>query len=310
MTRYAFSRIACVLIACALALIAPLTCAQAAARYAAGQHRIIATLPPVFALVERLTRGMEEFTPLELVQPQLDCARLYELSDWDYVQLSGAEVCVMWGGGLESFGEALKSAESGPAVIELAGALDEFELSADAQDYDYYGHFSGANPNSYLSVQRLGEALDALSESLSALYPDYSERIAQNHEQARAQLDEAAFQIDALAGAARSGLCAALYEGAPYALEELGVSWTYAYPREPASEPTGEDLSELMARLSESGARAVALEKQAPSALVEALSGAGYEVRLMSTLMTLNEPTLEELLSALVGNARALSGAS
>ena len=89
---------------------------------ATGQHRVYASLPPVFALVEQMLRGIEEFTPLQLVQPQLDCVRLYDMSDWDYIQLSNAEICVIWGEGLESFAGTLTSAESGPAVITLADA--------------------------------------------------------------------------------------------------------------------------------------------------------------------------------------------
>ncbi len=276
---------------------------------AAGQHRIYASLPPVFALLERLVRGMEEFEPLQLVQPQLDCVRLYELSDWDYIQLSGAETCVIWGGGLESFGGALTSAESGPAVITLSDAPAEYDLAADMEDYDYYGHYSDANPNSYLSAARISATLDALSESLSALYPAYSEQIALNYADARALVDEALAELDALRADATDEVCAALYEGAPYALDELGLSWTYAYPREPAADVTGADLDELLTQLSATGASVAVLERQAPSALTEALRAAGYEVRLMSTLTTLNEPTLEELISALLANARALCGA-
>ena len=278
---------------------------------ATGQHRVYASLPPVFALVEQMLRGIEEFTPLQLVQPQLDCVRLYDMSDWDYIQLSNAEICVIWGEGLESFAGTLTSAESGPAVITLADAPREFAaLNDELTDYDYYEHYSGENPNSHLSMERLSAALDALKESLCELYPAYAERFELNYVEARRLMDEALGELAALRESAPDALCAALYEGAPYALDELGMNWTIVYPREPASEVTGADLDEWLSQLSESGAQIVVLERQAPAELVDTLRAQGYDVRLISTLMTLNEPTLDELLSAMLTNARALCGVS
>lgn len=283
--------------------------ADSATAEASGQHRIYASLPPVFALVEQLVRGIEEFTPLQLVQPQLDCIRLYDMSDWDYVQLNGAETCVVWGEGLEGFADTLTSAETGPAVITLADAPAEFDaLAQDMSDYDYYEHYTGTNPNSFMSIERMSAALDALNESLCMLYPAYAERFALNYAQARELMDAALAELESLRASAPDGLCAALYEGAPYALDELGMSWTYVYPREPASDVTGADLDELLSRLSESGADVVVLERQAPAALAEAIRAQGYQVRQISTLTTLNEPTLDELLDAMLANARALCG--
>ena len=161
----------------------------------------------------RMLRGIEEFTPLQLVQPQLDCVRLYDMSDWDYIQLSNAEICVIWGEGLESFAGTLTSAESGPAVITLADApLEYAALDDELTDYDYYEHYSGENPNSYLSMERLSAALDALKESLCELYPAYAERFELNYVEARRLMDEALGELAALRESAPDALCAALYE--------------------------------------------------------------------------------------------------
>ena len=100
----------------ALVLAALPLCARAETGDA---RRVYASTAPAFALTEVMLRGVEQFEVRQLMQPQLDCVRLYELSDWDVVQLSAAELCVVWGEGLESFAGTLTSAESGPAVITL-----------------------------------------------------------------------------------------------------------------------------------------------------------------------------------------------
>lgn len=268
-------------------------------------QRVYASVAPVYALAEGLLRGIDGFDLRQLTQPQLDCARLYELSDWDMVQLSTSQLCVIWGQGLESYSGTLTSAQTGPAVITLEDDARDFAaLDDELADYDQYGHFSGIDPHSYMSFGGMRDALDALCESMQALYPAHADALAQNAARMRAQLDEALAEVKPAAAPAAERI-AVLTEGAPYMLEELGTGWAYAYPREPASDVTHADLDELLARLNAADVSAVLIERQAPAALKQALEQAGHSVRQISTLITLNAPTFEEYLAALQSNARA-----
>lgn len=272
-----------------------------------SEHRIYASAAPTFALTEGLLRGADGFSVHQLVQPQLDCIRLYELSDWDIVQLSSAETCIIWGK-LESFSNTLTQAETGPAVIAIADDNAECTLPDELADYDYYEHFSGENPNSYMSLSHMKTALDSLYRSLCELYPDSAETFTVNYERMIKLMDEASLQLTGLNDGIKHEAVAALFEGAPYILDEIGIEWQYIYPRELASDVSGEDLTEMLGLLNESGVQAVLIEQQAPTALKRALSDAGYTVRQVSTLTTLNKPTLEEYIDVIVSNAHAAIG--
>lgn len=298
-------RLIVLILTMALALMPLGACAQGAA----GVRVVYATTAPAFALAEGMLRGIAEFEVRQLMQPQLDCARLYQLSEWDQVQLSGAELCVVWGGGLESFADTLSGAEDGPAVITLADAGEDWgALAEELADYDYYGHFTGADPHSYMSLARMSAALDALYEALGLLYPEMSERLAANHERMREQLAAARERLRSLADDGAGQRLALLMEGAPYAAQELGLDWAYVYPREPASAVEDADWGELLERLEGSGATAVVLERQAPAELVRGLSASGWEVRRLGSLAMLDEPLLEEYLDVMMDNAQALVG--
>ena len=272
-----------------------------------SEHRIYASAAPTFALTEGLLRGADGFSVHQLVQPQLDCIRLYELSDWDIVQLSSAEACIIWGK-LESFSDTLTQAETGPAVIAIADDNAEYTLPDELADYDYYEHYSGENPNSYMSLSHMKTALDSLYHSLCELYPDSAETFTANYELMVKLLDEASLQLTGLNDGIKHEAVAALFEGAPYILDEIGIEWQYIYPRELASDVSGEDLTEMLGLLNESSVQAVLIEQQAPTALKCALSDAGYTVRQVSTLTTLNKPTLEEYIDVIVSNAHAAIG--
>lgn len=285
------------------------TPASTASAPSSDVQRVYASVSPVYALAEGLLRGIDGFDLRQLTQPQLDCARLYELSDWDMVQLSTSQLCVIWGQGLESYSGTLTSAQTGPAVITLEDDARDFAaLDEELADYDQYGHFSGIDPHSYMSFGGMRDALDALCESMQALYPAHADALAQSAARMRAQLDEALAEVKPAAAPAAERI-AVLTEGAPYMLEELGAGWAYVYPREPASDVTHADLDELLARLNAADVSAVLIERQAPAALKQALEQAGHSVRQISTLITLNAPTFEEYLAALQSNARAALGA-
>ena len=283
-----------------------LMCCMSISVAQSAQHTVYATVAPVFALTEGLLRGIDDFSVSQLVQPQLDCIRLYELSDWDIVQLSSAEICVIWGHGLESFSDTLTQAESGPAVITVSDEANEYSIDSDMSDYDYYEHYSSSNPNSYMSLEYIGNALDTLYDTMCSLYPDYSYRFLSNYERMKGQIDGAVAELKAMSEGTDISIAAALFEGAPYLLDDMNIEWEYIYPREVASDVEGEDLTELLNSLEGSDASFVVIEQQAPTSLKQALTDAGWQVKQLSTLITLSEPTFEEYILHLLGNAEAV----
>ena len=158
------------------------------------------------------------------------------------------------------------------------------------------------------SVKDATDELIALYHSLCELYPDSAETFTVNYERMVKLMDEASLQLTGLNDGIKHEAVAALFEGAPYILDEIGIEWQYIYPRELASDINGEDLTEILELLNESGVQAVLIEQQAPTTLKRALSDAGYTVRQVSTLTTLNKPTLEEYIDVIASNAHAAIG--
>ena len=175
--------------------------------------------------------ALTDFPYISLYSLNWTAFDFYELSDWDIVQLSSAEVCIIWGK-LESFSDTLTQAETGPAVIAIADDNAEYTLSDELVDYDYYEHFSGENPNSYMSLSHMKIALDSLYHSLCELYPDSAETFTVNYERMVKLMDEASLQLTGLNDGIKHEAVAALFEGAPYILDEIGIEWQYIYPRE------------------------------------------------------------------------------
>lgn len=300
-----------IFVICVCVLLSGLAPAYASAsenegRNADARRSIYASTAPVYALAEGLLRGIDGFQLEQLVQPQLDCVRLYELSEWDLLQLSNADACIIWDAELESFGGALMSAGAFTIVISDF-AVEYGAPDAALNDYDYFEHYSGVNPHSYMSIHGMSKALDKLHESIAAAYPDIAEKLHVNYQNMRALMDAAINQLEALPVAASSSGIAVMYEGLPYALAELGLEWFYLYPREPAAPLSGRDLDEMLRRLQASGASTVAAEKQMPAELKASIKAAGYELRCVSTLMTLHRPTLEEYLAVQLENTRILT---
>ena len=111
---------------------------------------------------------------------------------------------------------------------------------------------------------------------------------------------------DILTGANLTAPVAVLHEGLFYLADEWSLNVVTAIERE-----SGDTLSEeALETLSQSGARVVLIEKQAPEALVKRLEADGYRVALIDTLSTGNETMgADGYYAAMKNNARALKAA-
>lgn len=263
---------------------------------------IYASFYPVYALTASIVSGVPGLRLHQLVQPQDGCLRNYTLSDWDLYTASNADALILAGSGLESFADTFSSlGENGPAVARVMGAL---VLRTEEWGSE---HFSGVNPWLFLSVEGARQLSEAIAANLLELDPLCEELYLSNLHSADERLCALKAEMaDILAGASLETPVAVLHEGLFYLAEEWSLNVVTAAERE-----SGDTLSaEGFETLSQSGARVVLIEKQAPEALVEQLTENGLRVARIDTLSTGNEAMgADGYYTAMKNNARALKAA-
>lgn len=242
-------------------------------------EKVYATFYPIYVLSSLVLDDIPGIRLKCLVQPQDDCLRLYDLSDWDASVLAYDADCIIIGGnGLESFENALYSAdEDGAAVVEATYSLELYEYTGE-NTYDTTGHLTGINPHAYMSADLAGQIINTICNAARKLYPEHSNKISENTEDALKKISELKNRIDGIRNNTYGKNVILMNEALEYVAKDYGLNPVYRYDRESATTIYGEKLAEAINIFSDLDADAVMIEEQAPAELIEALEEAGFEV--------------------------------
>ena len=248
---------------------------------------VYATFYPIYALTDAVMRDVPDAALHCLVQPQDDCLRAYQLSDWDVALLArGADAVISGGRGLESFESALFAwGEDGPAVSAVLYNLELYDQASSA-DGEAQSHLQGPNPHLYMSLEGAKQIVESISAAMVSLDPAYSGQYIAN-----AQASEGA--LNALLESLRGKLAACtgrrvvlMSEALVYVAQDYDLDVADWIERETGANFGDNELAMWLERLSQCDAEVVLIEKQAPQALREALEAAGYSVAAIDVLST------------------------
>lgn len=296
------------LLMAAVLIALPLSgCQKLVSEEANPERTLCASFPPVYALSGPILTGVPGITLKCLVQPQDGCLRNYELSDWDGAILSSADAVILSGRGLESFESQLSEGEL--AAVSAAQGLTLIKNGAVAAEGDEPDHFEGENPWAYLSVARARDMCSVIAAGMIELDPDYEAQYEENFAHFDAELEALQGRMEEKLITAPERSVAVAHEGLFYMTDELGLDVAAAIKREPGSELIGNDLKQALADLKASGAKVVLLEIQAPKALRDALTGAGYRLALIDTLSTHAPGAPDDYILTMEKNAQATADA-
>lgn len=273
--------------------------------------QIYATFYPFYALTALLTEDIEGLRLSCLVQPQDGCLRDYALSDWDLYLLSGADMVIAGGRGLESFESTLQSlGSSGPVVALTLYNTELYGQGEEAADGEEDDHFTGANPHLYMGIDGAKYILEGAASALAELYPQHAEAVFSNMQAGEERLDALETQMRSVAADAEGGRVIIMNEALVYTAEELGLEIAGSYARESGQPLYEGDVEDCLEQLAAMDACVALVEKQAPSSLTETLEKAGYIVARLDVLSTCRaDMGAEGYFAAQEENARAVAEA-
>ena len=271
---------------------------------------IYASFYPVYLLSSLVVDDIDGINLKCLVQPQDDCLRLYDLSDWDASVLAyDANAVVIAGNGLESFENALYTFGSNdPAIITSAYSNDLYSFES-ASSGGEENHFSGINPHVYMSVSGAAEMVETIYEAMSELYPDAKDVLDSNIVQARNSFTELEEQLIAITETLSDSQVIVMNEALVYTALDLNLDVEYIYPRESGTTLYGSYLEDALNELSGCSADVILIEKQAPAELISALEAAGYKPVLLDTMSSFSYKTGENYFDIQSANVAAVAAA-
>lgn len=252
-----------------------------------GLISVYATFYPIYALTDAVMRNVPDAALHCLVQPQDDCLRAYQLSDWDVALLvRGADVVIAGGRGLESFESTLFGwGESGPAISAVLYNLELYNQDQVANG-EAPSHLQGPNPHLYMSLEGAKQIVESISATMVSLDPVYSDRYIDNSQVAIEALDELLEASRAKLAAYAGRRVALMSETLVYMARDYNFEIVEWIERETGANYGDNELAGWLERLDKARPDVVLIERQAPQALREALEAAGYAVAAIDVLST------------------------
>lgn len=267
------------LLAMVISGILLLTACRPDKEHADKEKTIYASFYPVYALSKLVLDDIPEIELKCLVQPQDDCLRLYDLSDWDASVLAyDADAVIIAGNGLESFENLLYTfGDNGPAII-TATYNTELYTAGEAGNQGDQTHFAGKNPHSYMSIPLASEMLQTIVNSLKELYPELDEVFDDKLAIAAADFSELEKTIGELYDRLQNTPVIIMNEALIYTARDLGLNIEYIYERESGTTLYGSALEDAISVFNNCDSSVILIEKQAPAELLLALNEAGFRV--------------------------------
>lgn len=197
----------------------------------AGAETVVTSFYPVWLLARSLTCGIDGMNVVNLAENVSGCLHDYSLQTSDMTVLSGADVLLVNGAGMESFLPVITSAYPDLPVVDATAGLPFLRESA-VVEIGEAEEGETVNSHLWLDPQRAAGMASNLADGLICLFPDRKDPIAKNLDSLTSRLLALDEQLRAeLAGAGRKVII--FHEAFPYFAEACGLPVAAIVNKEP-----------------------------------------------------------------------------
>lgn len=144
---------------------------------------IVATFYPIYAMAANLLVGVEGAELSCLAPPATGCLHDRVLMPSDVMALSGADVLLMNGAGMESYLSGVISQLPELSVVDASYGIELLPSEHEHEEHEHDEHEHGEyNAHIWLSVPNAVQMLNNLADGLISALPEYADKIAENRD--------------------------------------------------------------------------------------------------------------------------------
>ena len=241
------------------------------------EAQVAATTSPVYQFTEFLCQGTP-ITVTRLITEEVSCIHDYTLTVSQMRALEGAEVVVLSGAGLEEFmHEALESAEcvidSSEGIELLEGSCHHEHEHGDEEGHDHdHTHNHELDAHIWLSPENAAAMARNIQNGLSERYPEFADQIESNGQLLLAEItavdDYAREQLTELS----SREIITFHDGFGYLAQAVDLHILEAIEEESGSEPSAQELIELIETVEHHSVAAIFTEINGSSSAASVIS--------------------------------------
>lgn len=263
-------------------LVLILLCGLLVACAPAQEAQIAATTLPVYQFTSLLCEGTP-LTVTRLITEQVSCIHDYTLTVSQMRAIEGAELVIISGAGLEEFmAEALENAET---IVDSSVSIDllesehhhhhEGEESEAEEDHDHedtHDHEHEPDAHIWLAPENARVMAQNICEGLCAQYPEYEETFRANLAPLEARFAELQSYAEGQLADLSSRELITFHDGFSYLAHAFDLEILEAIEEESGSEPSAQELIELIETVEHHGVAAIFTETNGSSSAASVIS--------------------------------------
>lgn len=234
--------------------------------------RILTSFYPIYVMALNVAGGTPGVSVECLSGPSAGCLHDYQLTPGDMRKLSGADIFITNGAGMESFiGKVLKQSPSLKVVEAGKGIPLAF----------------GDNPHIWVGISgAIGETKN-IADGLSEIDPARAREYRRNAAAYVAKLEDLRKEMHAALDGFKSRSIVTFHEAFPYFAQEFGLDIAGVVEREPGSEPNARELAAAIETVKRSKVRALFAEPQYSAKSAEVIAReTGIPVSILDPAVT------------------------
>ncbi len=222
---------------------------------------IVTSFYPIWLLALNLADGIETLDVRNLASPDTGCLHDYQLQTGDMKALSGADMFLVNGAGMESYLDTVLSAFPDLPVISAAEGIPLL-YGTDALEIGESEESEEANAHIWLSAANASRMAENLARGMAERLPDCSEKILSNLEVLQSRLQQLDNTLrEGLSSLPNKGIVT-FHEAFPYFADAYGLRVIAVVNREPGETLTPTQLARLADTIRELGNPPLFVEPQ------------------------------------------------
>ena len=254
-----------------------LLCAFLSACAPTQEAQIAATTMPVYQFTSAICQGTP-FTVTRLITEEVSCIHDYTLTVQQMRAIEGAEAVILSGAGLEEFmDEALERAET---VIDASSGIELLEgdchhehEGGDEEGHDHdHTHSHELDAHIWLSPENAARMAENIRDGLRGLYPEYAAQFNANAEALLAEIQAVADYASGQLGDLSSREIITFHDGFAYLADAFDLHILEAIEEESGSEPSAQELIELIETVAHHDVAAIFVERNGSSSAASVIS--------------------------------------
>lgn len=220
---------------------------------------IVTSFYPMYIAAMNVVGDTEGVTLVNLSEPQTGCLHDFQLTPADMKVLSGADVFIVNGGGIESFMEQVASAYPQLAVVEASEGIALLGEEGDAHEEDIYAddgheehdHDHDVNAHAWMSIADYRMQIENIASALEQLDPVNAKSYHTNAKSYDEKLAGLQDKQQKLAQQINGGNVILFHEAYAYVAQELGLQAVYVLNLDEERQVSAGEISDVLAGIRE-----------------------------------------------------------